>query len=205
MKLRNLRENAKVARRSQKVFMRSQRIKECQEACDRGRVGEMYKLLRTIGRKNLKEPASVQITAEEFKEHFERVSKERYEVEPSVIRNAIEGVRDHRGDEKAIEANEFMNQDLSEEEIDCAIREMKESAPGLDGVRICYIKYACDDVRKAVIEMVQYMFEERANKWNESLKEGLCAHCLRRVIEKRKETIEESVCYQWGVGFWQGC
>ena len=73
-----------------------EKIQQCEEACRGGRVGEMYKLLRGIGRRRWKAPASGKITAEEFREHFEKVSSERYEVEPSVIRRAVEGANDLR-------------------------------------------------------------------------------------------------------------
>ena len=68
---------------------------------------------------------------EEFREHFEKVLEKslRYEVDRAVIGRAIEKVRDLRGCEKAREANECMNGELGREEIEEAIKEMKESAP----------------------------------------------------------------------------
>ena len=59
-----------------------ERIEECENACNSGRMGEMYKILKEIGRKEWKAPPSVGITVEEFKEHFEKVSEMRYEVDP---------------------------------------------------------------------------------------------------------------------------
>ena len=47
---------------------------------------------------------------------------------------------------------------------------MKESVPGEDGIRMCYLKEACEEVKEALIGMVQFMFEERAHKWDEWLK-----------------------------------
>ena len=43
---------------------------------------------------------------EEFREHFEKMSEMRYEVDPAVIIGVIERVRDLRGCVKAREANE---------------------------------------------------------------------------------------------------
>ena len=82
------------------------------------------------------------ISVEEFREHFEKVSEERYEVDPAVIGGVIEKVRDLRGCEKAREANECMNGELEREEIKEAMKEMRESAPGEDGIRMCYLKEA---------------------------------------------------------------
>ena len=101
------------ARKEVKRFMRriektwwEERIAECRNACDRGRIGDMYKCLRKIGTKGGKAPESTTITVSEFKEHFERVSKERYEEDPSVIASVIERVEDMRGNERARCANE---------------------------------------------------------------------------------------------------
>ena len=127
-------------------------------------MGEMYKILKEIGRKEWKAPPSVGITVEEFREHFEKVSEKRYEVDPAVIGGVIEKVRNLRGCEKAREANERMNGELGREEIEEAMKEMRESAPGEDGIRMCYLKEAYEEVKDALIGMVQFMFEERAHK-----------------------------------------
>ena len=158
-----------------------ERIEECKEACERGRMGDMYKVLRVIGRKSWKKaPVSTSITASEFKEHFERVSEERYEREPGEIRATVERACDLRMDEKAREANEMMNESLTREEIVEAIGEIKESAPGMDEVRIGYIRNACEEVKDAVIGMVQFMFEKRAHKWDEVLKTGMMCPLFKK-------------------------
>ena len=79
------------ARKEVKRFMRrierkwwTERINECKEACDRGRIGYMYKCLRKIGTKGVK-AAQSNITVSDFKGHFESVSRERYEEDPNVI------------------------------------------------------------------------------------------------------------------------
>ena len=72
----------------------------------------MYKILKEIRKKEWKAPPSVGITVEVFKEHFEKVSEMRYEVDPAVIGRVIGEVGDLRGCEKAREANECMNGEL---------------------------------------------------------------------------------------------
>ena len=74
------------ARKEVKRFMRrierewwSERINECKDACDRGRIGDMYKCLRRIGTKGVKAAESGFISISDFKSHFENVSRERYE------------------------------------------------------------------------------------------------------------------------------
>jgi len=90
-----------------------------------------------------------------------------------VMEEVIEGVQDLREDERAKEANEWMNETPEREEIETAMKEMKESAPGEDGVRIGYIRYACEEMKERVIRMVQMMFETRADRWEESVKVGI--------------------------------
>ena len=52
-----------------------------------------------------------------------------------------------QGDEKAVEANEFMNHMPEREEIVEAVEGMKGSAP----VRIEYLKYACEEAIQRVL------------------------------------------------------
>ena len=102
-----------------------------------------------------------------------KVSSERYEELPNEIEEAVRNARDLRGDERAIAANVEMNRVPSRNEIVSAMKEMKESAPGEDGVRMCYIRYACEEMIEEVIEMVRKMFVSRANEWSETLKGGV--------------------------------
>ena len=113
---------------------------EFREACESGRLGEMIKVLNELGRRGDMACASGNISVNDLKEHFERVSSERYEVEPEVIERAVNEANDLRGDGRAREANELLNEDLNDEEILEAMKEMEESAPGADGVRIGFVK-----------------------------------------------------------------
>ena len=99
------------------------------------------------------------------------MSHERYEEEHGVIERAVRRAKDLREWWRAIEANELMNEVPEREEIMKAMKEMRESAPGADGVKIWYIRNACD-------EMVQKMFQCRADSWVESVKVGIMVHCL---------------------------
>ena len=58
-----------------------ERIEECREACETGRVGDMFKVLRSLGKRGKKAPESHHITVEDFKEHFGRITEERFEEE----------------------------------------------------------------------------------------------------------------------------
>ena len=180
-------EEVKVARKAVKKFCRKlekdwwdERIRECKEACDEGRVGDMYKSLKKIGTRGKREYGGTTITTNEFKKQFERVSKDRYEVNPSTQDEVLQEVKDLRNDAKAIEANDRLNETPNREEILKAIEEIKESAPGEDEVRIGYIKMACNEVREKIIELVQKMFTVRADKWDDLLKIGLIVPLFKK-------------------------
>ena len=95
------------------------------------------------------------------------------------------------------------------EEIERAIKEMKDSAPGEDAVRMRYIWEACMEVKDKVVNIVNMMFEKRANEWEACMRTGImiplfkkgsrmdvnnyrgicllsmCSRVLARVIAKR--------------------
>ena len=101
-------------------------------------------------------------------------------------------VRDLRGCEKAREANECMNGEFVREEIEEAMKEMRESAPGEDGIRMCYLKEACEEVKDALMvqfmiyRIVQFMFDERAHKWDEWLKGGVLCPLFKKGDRREK-------------------
>ena len=151
-----------------------EKIDRCEEACGEGRIGEMYKILNELGMRGKQRAGrGGTLTANDFKEQFERVSQDRYEELPEVLEAAVGNARDLRGEAKAIEANERMNEIPSVEEIMKAMKVMRESAPGEDGVRVSYIKYACEEMKGEVIELVRKMFVSRASEWSEQLKGGV--------------------------------
>ena len=67
------------------------------------------------------------------------------------------------------------------------MKEMRESAPGDDGIRMCYLKDASEEVKEALIGMVQFMFEERAHKWDEWLKGGVMCPLFKKGDITEKE------------------
>jgi len=126
-------EELKMARKEVKKFGRKlekewweEKIKECREACETGKVGDMYKCLKRIGTRGKKEGKGTTITVNEFREHFEKVSKDRYEVSPNIINEVIQEIPDAGHTEKARQANGIMNETPSKEEIEKAMREIKE-------------------------------------------------------------------------------
>ncbi|KAI8486755.1 hypothetical protein Bbelb_355030 [Branchiostoma belcheri] len=179
-RVKNTRKEVKRYMRMIEKLWWEERIRECKEACETGKIGQMYKLLKQVGTKGRKAPNSWTIEVKDFKEHFERVSRERYEEAPSVLEGVIERVNDLRGTAKAYEANEMLNRVPEREEIEEAMKEMTDSAPGEDGVRLRYILDACEEVQERVIETVRFMFEKRANEWEASVKSGIMVPLFKK-------------------------
>ena len=72
----------------------------------------LYAILKEVGKRSWKKAlVSCRIFVEEFKENFEEVTTERYELESGRIRDADKGACDLRHTEKAREANKLMNED----------------------------------------------------------------------------------------------
>ena len=126
-------------------------IEECREACEEGKMGRMYKTLNDLGMRGVKAREDINVSETDFKEYFQRVSCDRYEVDPGVIERVVAGTRDLRGSADAVLGNESMNARIERDEIELAIREIRESAPGKDGDRIGYIRYASGEVKDWVI------------------------------------------------------
>ena len=57
----------------------------------------MYRILRKLGTRGWKAPASTTITNREFKDHFDSVSRDRYEENRETLDEVIGRVRDLRG------------------------------------------------------------------------------------------------------------
>ena len=187
-RLEEAKERVRVCRRRMKRRMKDMekewwqdKIDRCEEACAQGRVGEMYEILRELGMRGKKRAGrGGALRANDFKTQFESVSKDRYEEEPGVLENAVGGAKDLRENEEAIEANRRMNEIPGREEVMKAMKDMRESAPGEDGVRIGYIKNACDEMKEAVIELVRKMFASRASEWSEVLKSAVIVPLFKK-------------------------
>ena len=150
-------------------------ISECAEACNDGRVGDMYRILRKLGCRGKGDigVGNTQITNEEFKEHFAGVSRDRYERDPEQIDAALEEVQDLRALPEAREANDLLNELPEAEEILKEMKSVRDSAPGEDEVRMKYINWADARIKMRIVELVQRMFNVRANRWEDSIKTGL--------------------------------
>ena len=101
------------------------------------------------------------------------MSKERFENSPEEIDKAVADVEDISETELAVEWKEILDAVPSREEILEQIKGMRESAPGGDGVRLIYMMKGGESMKGKMIEMIQFMWMNGSDKWEEGLKTGL--------------------------------
>ena len=65
-------------------------------------IGKMHTVLNELGRRGVKAREGTKVTVSEFKESFQRVSCERYEVDPGVIEEVVRRACDLRGTAEAV-------------------------------------------------------------------------------------------------------
>ena len=150
------------------------KIEECERAAEVGDMGTVYKLLKEIGMRGVTTaPNTTTITKEQFKEQFQSISAERFENTPEEIDQVLEDVEDISNTEKARQWRDLMNETPSTEEIKKQMSMMKDSAPGEDGVRLRYLLDGGELLMEKLYALIQYMFENSADNWEEELKVGL--------------------------------
>ena len=147
---------------------------ECERAANRGDTGAMYKALEKLGKRGIKKvSSSTTITKEQFKDHFSKVSAERFENPPEDIDRTVDQATDLRTDPRTEEWRERLGRPPEREEVINEMKKMKDGAPGEDGARISYILKGGGKVLDEIVELVKFMWENGADKWEESLKRGI--------------------------------
>ena len=149
-------------------------IEDCREAGETNNSSKMYSSLKKLGQRGLtKASNNTKLTKEDFKTHFEKISKHRFENDPTEIEEMLSKVDDIRETEAARNWNDTLNMIPSNEEIFEQMDKMRESAPGEDNVRLIYIKQAVPEIKESIGDLVRYMFRNDAADWEDSLKIGL--------------------------------
>ena len=113
------------------------------------------------------------ITTSQFKEHFKKVSDERFENKPEDIEKVVDMAEDLRYGEEAEEWRKWLNRSPDLEEVTAEMRKMRDSAPGEDGVRLRFLLNGGKEVMDEVVKLVVFMFENDADTWEDSLRTGM--------------------------------
>ena len=134
-----------------------QLLTNCEEAMQRQDVGEMYSILKQLGLRDNAVPSSeaTTISAETFKEHFERVQEQRNENNLGEMLQARKLIKkctaiSDEGREKA----KALSATPTEQDVWDAWEKVKEKAPGEDEVRMIYLRAAPPEFKKKVVKMI---------------------------------------------------
>ena len=115
-------------------------LTNCENAGERGDTFEVYKNLKKLGGRGLtKQATTTNLMKEEFKEHFQKVSKDRFENTPEEIDKIVEEIEDISQTEDAKIWSEQLDEVPEREEIKEQLKKMKDSAPSENGVRLSYL------------------------------------------------------------------
>ena len=156
-------------------------LEEAAEARDKNDMGKMFKLLRKLGMRDGKiTRPDEHFSVEEYKSHFEKVSQERQEVTNQVMSWVFDRVEDMRSDDRIREAGEELEKTLEREEIEKAIREIKDGAPGIHGVSIKMIKFADGTCKERIVQLINDMYERPPTEWEDCIKVGLVVPLFKK-------------------------
>ena len=118
-------EERKISRRKSKKKLRGwerawwqELISQCQKAEKERDLGTMYQLIKRLGMRDSKgASANEYFTPQQYKTHFEKVSKERNEESDETRQITIENIKDPREDTAAKVAAEELSSPITQEEI----------------------------------------------------------------------------------------
>ena len=98
-----------------------------------------------------------------------------------------------RNDDRIREAGEELEKSLEREEIEKAIREIKDGAPGIDGMSIKMIKCADKMCKERIIQLIKDMYESPPTEWEDCIKVGLVVPLFKKG-ERNKINKYRGVC-----------
>ena len=182
------REERKIRRRKLKNKLRGwerawwqELISQCQKAEKERDLGTMYQLLKRLGMRDSKgASANEYSTPQQYKTHFEKVSKERNEESDETRKTTIENIKDLRENTAAKVAAEELSSPITQEEILREWGKVKDGAPGIDNVRISYVRLAGKTTQEAVCNVIMGMVNKDPCEWEEMVKIGLVVPLFKK-------------------------
>ena len=177
------REELRQARRAYKNQLKEweeqwwdQKAEECRIACEEGKIGVMYDLLKQLQRRREYNNAKnlLLFSEETFKEHLEKITKERFEGNPGRMQQVIELVEVREKSQEKIQWwQDFMTAQPDDDEIQKELNKMRDSAPGQDAIRLRFIKMAHPKVKGVIFNEIRKLWETPLSQWPKQLKVGL--------------------------------
>ena len=155
-------------------------ICQCQKAEQERDLGRMYQLLKKLGMRDSKTASAREyFTPQEYKLNFEKVSKDRNEESEETRQKAIERIVDMKDSEVAKKADK-LNSPITQDEILREWSKVNDGAPGLDNVRITYVRQASTTTQKAICNVILEMTNKHPSEWETLVKTGLVVPLFKK-------------------------
>ena len=146
-------------------------MEEVKEAEQRGDTRKMYKTLKKMGCKDLRIFEEEHFSPDEFREHFMKVSENRFEREISEIMETAASTT-KRTDEEAANAAKHLEREITFAEFQRELGKMKDGAPGCDSVRVSAVKNLNDDAKRQLFQGMLHQLDTPIAQWPEETTEG---------------------------------
>ena len=141
----------------------------------------MYQLLKKLGMRDSKTASAREyFTPQEYKLNFEKVSKDRNEESEETRQKAIERIVDMKDSEVAKKQADKLNSPITQDEILREWSKVNDGAPGLDNVRITYVRQASTTTQKAICNVILEMTNKHPSEWETLVKTGLVVPLFKK-------------------------
>ena len=158
-------------------------ICQCQKAEKEMDLGRMYlyQLLKKLGMRDSKTASARDyFTPQEYKLHFEKVSKDRNEESEETRQKAIERIVDMKDSEVAKKEADKLNSSITRDEILRESSKVNDGAPGLYNVRITYVRQASTTTQKAICNVLLEMTNKHPSEWETLVNTGLVVPLFKK-------------------------
>ena len=110
----------------------------------------------------------------------ETVGKGILEVTNQVMSWVFDRVEDMKSDDRIREAGDELEKNLEREEIEKAIREIKDGAPGIGGMSIKVIIFADGTCKEKIVQLIKDMYERPPTEWEDCITVGLVVPLFKK-------------------------
>ena len=164
----------------------------------------MYQLLNKLGMRDSKTASAREyFTPQEYKLHFEKVSKDRNEESEETRQKAIERIVDMKDSEVAKKEADKLNSPITQDEILREWSKVNDGAPGLDNVRIAYVRQASTTTQKAICNVILEMTNKHPSEWETLVKTGLVVPLFKKGQRDNINNYRGVCLLSMAEGYWQ--
>ena len=138
------------------------------------RVGDIRKLYSALKKIGIKDSTTIEeeyFKPGEFREHFQKVSDQRFEREIHEIKETAK-LTTQRWDKNSIQAAKVLGREITWPEFNNEVESINDSAPGIENVRMIAVKRGGIHLRQALFRSIMKIVKTQSEDWPERIKEG---------------------------------